>query len=93
MTMATISVELVFALPEKQVLRSVTLPEGSTVADVISRGNLVSDFPNLVMEDTQAGIWGRPVDRDHPVRDGDRVELYRPLEIDPREARRLKAGI
>ena len=88
-----ISVELVFALPEKQVLRSITLAEGSTVADVIMKGDLASEFPGLVVDDAQAGIWGRPVDRDHIVKDGDRVELYRPLEMDPREARRLKAGI
>ncbi len=91
--MTTISVELVYALPEKQVLRSVTLPMGSTVADVIGAGNLANDFPGLVLEGVQAGIWGKPVDRDHVVKDGDRVELYRPLEMDPREARRLKAGI
>ncbi len=91
--MATISVELVFATPDKQVLQSITLPEGSTVDDVIGAGNLKRDFPDLVQEGMQAGVWGRPVDRDHVVKEGDRVELYRPLEIDPREARRLKAGI
>lgn len=89
----TIQVELVFAMPDKQVLRSVTVPEGSTVADVISEGNLSRDFPDLVPDDMQAGIWGRLVDRDHIVKADDRVELYRPLEMDPREARRLKAGI
>ena len=41
----------------------------------------------------QAGVWGRPVDRSHVLIDGDRVELYRPLAMDPREARRLKVGI
>lgn len=93
MTAATISVELVFALPEKQVLRSLTLSVGSTVADVIREGNLHREFPDLAPEAMQAGVWGRPVGPDHVVRDGDRVELYRPLEMDPREARRLKAGI
>lgn len=91
--MATISVELVYALPEKQVLRSIEVTEGATVADVILKGNLVKDFPGLDLDDTQAGIWGHPVGREHVVKDGDRVELYRPLEMDPREARRLKAGI
>ncbi len=91
--MGKISVELVFALPDKQVLRSISMPAGSTVADVIGEGNLAIEFPGLVVEDMQAGIWGKPVGRDHVVRDGDRVELYRPLEMDPREARRLKAGI
>ncbi len=91
--MATISVEFVFAMPDKQVLRTIAVPEGSTVADVIRKGDLARDFPDLVVDDLQAGVWGRPVERDHVVREGDRVELYRPLEMDPREARRLKAGV
>ena len=91
--MPAISVELVFALPEKQVLRPITLAEGSTVADVIATADLAGEFPGVDFDNAQAGIWGRPVDRDRVVRNGDRVELYRPLRADPREARRLKAGI
>ncbi|MDH3334917.1 MAG: RnfH family protein [Gammaproteobacteria bacterium] len=45
------------------------------------------------MDALQTGLWGQPVDRDRLVKDGDRVELFRPLEMDPREARRLKAGV
>ena len=88
-----ISVELVFALPDRQVLREISVPAGATVADVVARGSLAREFPDQAIEEMQAGIWGRPVERGHVVRDGDRVELYRPLEMDPREARRLKAGI
>jgi putative ubiquitin-RnfH superfamily antitoxin RatB of RatAB toxin-antitoxin module len=87
-----ISVEVVFALPEKQVLKTLLVAPGSTVGDVLRKSNLVNEFPGLVLEDTQAGIWGRPVTRDKVVAEGDRVELYRPLEVNPREARRLKAG-
>ncbi|MDJ0711608.1 MAG: RnfH family protein [Woeseiaceae bacterium] len=93
MTKGQIQVELVFALPTRQVLREIWLPSGSTVDDVIARGDLASEFPEQAFDDMQAGIWGHPVGRDHVVRDGDRVELYRPLEMDPKEARRLKAGI
>ena len=93
MTTTKVSVELVFALPDRQVLREISVPSGSNVDDVIARGNLASEFPDQVFDDLQAGIWGHPVEREHIVRDGDRVELYRPLEMDPREARRLKAGI
>ena len=93
MTIETVKVELAFATPEKQLLREFDVPAGSSVADVIARGNLAREFPALSLEDAQAGIWGRPVGRDHIVKDGDRIELYRPLQMDPREARRLKAGI
>jgi len=84
-------VEIVFALPESQVLEMVVVPDGATVGDVIRRSGLARRFPEI--DDLQAGIWGKPVERVQPVSDGDRVELYRVLEMDPREARRLKAGL
>ena len=84
-------VEIAFALPDRQVLQSIEVDEGATVADVIRRSRIAQQFPEAGLADLQAGVWGRPVERAHVVRDGDRVELYRPLEIDPKEARRLKA--
>lgn len=86
-------VEVVFARPDEQVLRAVELPEGATVAEAIDASNIARQFPEVDFSDLQAGVWGKTVERTHPVRDGDRVELYRPLEMDPREARRLKAGV
>ena len=89
---ASISVELVFAAPERQRLSTVQVPEGATVGDVFAAGCLQTDFPGHALDELQAGIWGKPAGRDEPVRDGDRVEVYRPLRMDPREARRLKVG-
>jgi len=86
-------VEVVFALAEKQVLLLVELPAGATVGDAIDRSGLARQFPDCDLRGLQAGVWGNPADSDPPVRDGDRVELYRPLAMDPRDARRLKAGI
>jgi len=87
----TITVELAFATPDRQVLREVTVGAGASVADVLEAGSLAAEFPGLTLDNCQAGVWGRPVDRDHKVADKDRVELYRPLGIDPREARRRLA--
>ena len=86
-------VEVVFALPDRQFLESVELADGATVDDAIERSGLARKFPDVDFDGRQAGIWGRPVSRSHVLCAGDRVELYRPLEMDPREARRLKAGI
>ena len=86
-------VEVVFALPHRQVLLPLDVADGATVADVIAASGLARRFPEVDFDTLQAGIWGRPVERARPVSDGDRVELYRPLEIDPREARRLKARV
>lgn len=86
-------IEIVFALPERQVLLETDVPEQATVADVIALSGIAGHFPECVLDALQAGIWGQPVARDHIVRKGDRVELFRALEMDPREARRLKAGV
>ena len=86
-------VEVVFALPERQVLLTVNLKDGATVADALEASRIARQFPDEDLDALQTGLWGQPVDRDRPVKDGDRVELFRPLEMDPREARRLKAGV
>jgi putative ubiquitin-RnfH superfamily antitoxin RatB of RatAB toxin-antitoxin module len=86
-------VEVVFALAEKQVLRAVELPEGATVAEVIEASNIAQQFPGTDLGKLPSGVWGKRVERSYVVRDGDRVELYRPLENEPREARRLKAEV
>jgi putative ubiquitin-RnfH superfamily antitoxin RatB of RatAB toxin-antitoxin module len=86
-------VEVVFALPDRQHLESLELAESSTVADAIESSGLAEAFPGIDLGELQAGLWGKPVEWTHSLRDGDRVELYRPLLVDPREARRLKAGV
>ena len=86
-----INVEVVFAEPDKQRLIELEVEEGATVGQVIAVSGIASRFRNVDLEALPVGIWGTVVDRDATVRDGDRVELYRPLEMDPREARRLRA--
>jgi putative ubiquitin-RnfH superfamily antitoxin RatB of RatAB toxin-antitoxin module len=86
-----IEIELVYASAERQRLLSIQADKGATVAEVISRSAIDQDFPDEDIDDFAVGIWGKLVGRDHIVRDGDRIELYRPLQIDPREARRQLA--
>lgn len=86
-------VEVVFALPDRQELLVVELPDGATVGAAIEQSRLARQFPEIDIDALQAGVWGKPATRDHVVGEGDRIELYRPLEMDPRDARRLKAGI
>ena len=87
-----LTAEVVFALPREQALVTVTLAVGATVGDAIRESGLEQRFPGEHLDTLPTGIWGRPVDRDQVVSDGDRVEIYRPLEMDPREARRLRAS-
>jgi putative ubiquitin-RnfH superfamily antitoxin RatB of RatAB toxin-antitoxin module len=86
-------VEVAFALPERQFLETVTVPDDAVVADAIRLCGAEKQFPDVGFDDLQAGIWGKLVERSDRLREGDRVEIYRPLGMDPREARRLKAGI
>ncbi len=88
---ARIRVEVVFATPEEQRLVTVGLAAPATVADAITASALAERFPAEDFDRLQAGIWGNPVARGHTLSDGDRVEIYRPLELDPREARRQLA--
>jgi putative ubiquitin-RnfH superfamily antitoxin RatB of RatAB toxin-antitoxin module len=88
----TIEVEVVFALPEHQELIPVTIASGSTAADAIEASAVAGKFPDQDLSSCQLGIWGRLVDKDQPLQDRDRVEIYRPLKIDPREARRKLAA-
>jgi len=86
-----ITVEVVFAVAEKQRLASVTLPVGATVAEAISESAIASSFPQHDLRSLSVGIWGHEVTREHVLSDGDRVEIYRSLNMDPREARRQLA--
>jgi putative ubiquitin-RnfH superfamily antitoxin RatB of RatAB toxin-antitoxin module len=91
-----ISVEVVYALPDRQPLRSLTLAEGASVADAVQASGLLEEHPEL--NDTalpwreRVGVFGRQCAPDTLLRDGDRVELYRPLTMDPKEARRQRAA-
>ena len=87
-----LSIEVVFALPERQELVTVVVDEGATVEDAIARSSLSAAFPDWNLQDCAVGIWGRPVGREQTLQRGDRVEIYRPLKLDPREARRTLAA-
>ena len=89
--MSTLRVEVVYAKPARQALLKIELPVGATVAEAIDASGIAARFPRDDLESAETGIWGRIVDRKAVLRDGDRVEIYRPLERDPREARRERA--
>lgn len=82
----SIRVEVAYADPRRQFLRTVEIAEGSTVADALAASGLLAQLPGFVP--AGMGVFGRRVESDTRLRDGDRVELYRPLRIDPKQARR-----
>ena len=89
---ATLSVEVVFATPESTLLIELGLRPGATVADAIAASGLAEAFPQYALNALPVGIWGRLTEVSRELQDGDRVEIYRELIIDPMESRRLKAS-
>lgn len=83
-----INIELVFATAEKQQLSSVTIKIGTTAREAIVQSGLASEFPSFDFSRCPLGIWGRPVADERILAEGDRLEAYRQLRRDPREARR-----
>jgi hypothetical protein len=92
MAHADIQVEIVFATADQQRLFGLTVPPEATIADVIEMSAVAECFPEHDLDAMQVGVWGHPADRRQTVGNGDRIELYRPLEMDPREARRQLAA-
>jgi uncharacterized protein len=88
-----LAIEVVHALPGQQELIALTVAPGTTVGEAIRQSAIGDRFLGEDLEKCQAGIWGKPVQRDHLVQHGDRIELYRPLRMDPREARRKLAAV
>ena len=89
--MSDFAVEIVFALPERQLLETVLVTAGETVLDVVAKSGLREAFPEYEIDGLTLGIWGREAQRDQVVKEDDRIEIYRPLQLDPREARRQLA--
>ena len=87
--MATIRVEVVYALPAGEDASMVSVDAGATVRDAIAASGVAARHPGIDV--ARAGIYGKLVRPDQRVADGDRVELYRPLTMDPKEARRRRA--
>jgi hypothetical protein len=84
--MAELRIEVVHALPEAADAVSLRLPAGATVREALEKAG------RLDLARGKVGIFGRVVSLDARLTDGDRVEIYRPLAIDPKEARRRRAA-
>lgn len=86
-----LDIEVVYAEPDRQWLLTVQLPAGACLLDAIEASGITAHVPGLEVSGDRVGIFGRKATLATQLRNGDRVELYRPLLIDPKDARRLKA--
>jgi hypothetical protein len=82
----------VYALPQGQWVQPVELQCGATVQTAIECSGLLQAIPELRLQELEVGIFHRRCGLDARLRAGDRVEIYRPLQLDPKEARRMRAA-
>lgn len=91
MTDNQLKLEVVFALPERQTILQVTVEPGYTVKEAIEASGIMERYSEIDLDKNAVGIWNRVCKLDAIPVDGDRIEIYRPLIADPKEARRLRA--
>jgi len=87
-----LQIEVVYAQLGQLDAVGLRLPEGCTAGQALEASGLLARHPELDLRREALGIHGRRVSAAHVLTDGDRVEVYRPLEIDPKEARRARAA-
>ena len=90
--MNQINIEIAYALPERYYLKSFQVDEGITVQTAITQSGILSQFPAINLSTNKIGIFSRPIKLTDVLKEGDRIEIYRPLLADPKEIRRKRAA-
>lgn len=85
-------VEVAYGEPAEQILLEIEVPAGATARQAIEQSGLLRDRPQLAGLPSGVGVFSRAVDPDYVLSAGDRVEIYRPLLVDPKESRRRRAA-
>ena len=87
-----IVVEVAYATPKKQLIIPVKVPKGTNIKQAIERSGIQKEFDDIDLNINHVGIFGKKTSLNHVLDEKDRVEIYRPLIIDPKEQRRRKAA-
>lgn len=86
-----VRVQVCYALPDQSFLVALDLPAGSTLQQAVEASGMLQRWPGIDLDVAKFGIFGKLRPADTVLRDGDRVEVYRPLQADPKESRRRRA--
>lgn len=99
MTQERLKIEVVYALPEKQKILVLEVAQGCSAREAVKQSGIENDFPEIDPETADLGIFGNalgarglPAAEEYQLKQGDRVEIYRPLIADPKEVRRQRAA-
>lgn len=85
-------IEVAYARPDRQALVKIRVPAGTTIREAVRLSGIRGEFPEIDLDANKLGVFGKKLPGDTPVKEGDRVEVYRPLKADPREVRRRLAA-
>jgi len=88
----TLTVRVVYALPDRQWGTTVTLMPGATAMQAVEVSGVLESCPEIGKRPLALAVFGRPVQPGTPLKPNDRVEILRPLLKDPKDARRQRAG-
>ncbi|KJG26981.1 RnfH family protein [Photobacterium angustum] len=86
-----IHVEVVYALPNMQRVLKLAVVADTPIQEIIEQSGILAMYPDIDLKKNKVGIYSRNVKLDGTAREGDRIEIYRPLVADPREIRRKRA--
>jgi len=89
---ALIDVEVAYALPEKQKIVALQVAKGTTAQEAMIQSGIAEQFSGLDLESAKIGVFGKAIKPAQVLAAGDRVEIYRPLLIDPKESRKERAA-
>ena len=92
MTDERIEVEVAYARPDEQIILALKVPAGATIEDAIRRSSVLERFPEIDLATSKVGVFGKVGRLEQELSPGDRVEIYRPLIADPKEARKQRAA-
>ena len=87
----TINIEIAYATPDNQIIKAMNVDVGTTAEMAIAQSDFLGRFPEINLEDNKIGIFGKVIKKDAVLKEGNRIEIYRPLIADPKEIRRQRA--
>ena len=87
-----VDIEVAYSTPDREIIIALKLPRGATANDAIERSGILQQAPEIDFAKNRIGIYGKLCAPNQMLHPHDRVEIYRPLTVDPKEIRRLRAG-
>ena len=90
--MNQINIEIAYALPDRYYLKAFKVDEGTMIQTAILQSGILQQFTEIDLRENKVGIYSRPAKLTDQLKDGDRIEIYRPLLADPKEIRRKRAA-